>query len=66
MTERSRPQEQYLFIHDALVEAVACGHTEVHARNLLPYINKLDELKEGEVTGLEEEFKVGLEASTNK
>ena len=53
-------QEQYIFIHDALLEAVSCGNTEVHARNLLHHIKKLTELQDGETTGLEEEFKVSL------
>lgn len=47
-----------MFIHDALLEAVSAGNTEVHARNLLHHIKKLTELGKGEVTGLEEEFKV--------
>ena len=51
-------QEQYMFIHDALVEAVSCGITEVHARNLLHHIKKLSEMEGLETTGLEDEFKV--------
>lgn len=47
-----------MFIHDALLEAVSAGNTEVHARNLLHHIKKLTELGKGEATGLEEEFKV--------
>ena len=46
-----------MFIHQALLEAVSCGKTEVHARSLLHHIKRLTELGDGEVTGLEEEFR---------
>ncbi|XP_035273499.1 receptor-type tyrosine-protein phosphatase delta-like isoform X34 [Anguilla anguilla] len=51
-------EDQYIFIHDALLEAVACGNTEVPARNLYAYIQKLTHVEHGEnVTGMELEFK---------
>ncbi|XP_038596561.1 receptor-type tyrosine-protein phosphatase S isoform X12 [Tachyglossus aculeatus] len=51
-------EDQYSFIHDALLEAVACGYTEVPARNLYSYIQKLAQIEAGEhVTGMELEFK---------
>ncbi|KAE8631281.1 hypothetical protein XENTR_v10001139 [Xenopus tropicalis] len=51
-------EDQYSFIHDALLEAVACGNTEVPARNLYTYIQKLAQIELGEhVTGMELEFK---------
>ncbi|XP_055485930.1 receptor-type tyrosine-protein phosphatase delta isoform X5 [Psammomys obesus] len=51
-------EDQYIFIHDALLEAVACGNTEVPARNLYAYIQKLTQIETGEnVTGMELEFK---------
>ncbi|XP_062888252.1 receptor-type tyrosine-protein phosphatase S-like isoform X8 [Mobula hypostoma] len=51
-------EDQYIFIHDALLEAVACGTTEVMARNLYSYIQKLTQVETGEhVTGTELEFK---------
>ncbi|XP_019406107.1 PREDICTED: receptor-type tyrosine-protein phosphatase S isoform X12 [Crocodylus porosus] len=51
-------EDQYSFIHDALLEAVACGNTEVPARNLYTYIQKLAQIEVGEhVTGMELEFK---------
>ncbi|XP_005993866.1 receptor-type tyrosine-protein phosphatase S isoform X1 [Latimeria chalumnae] len=51
-------EDQYSFIHDALLEAVACGNTEVAARNLYSYIQKLAQIEVGEhVTGMELEFK---------
>ncbi|XP_036376533.1 receptor-type tyrosine-protein phosphatase S isoform X2 [Megalops cyprinoides] len=51
-------EDQYSFIHDALLEAVACGNTEVAARSLYTYIQKLAQVESGEhVTGMELEFK---------
>ncbi|XP_073524868.1 receptor-type tyrosine-protein phosphatase delta isoform X37 [Phyllobates terribilis] len=51
-------EDQYIFIHDALLEAVTCGNTEVPARNLYAYIQKLTQIESGEnVTGMELEFK---------
>ncbi|XP_039538121.1 receptor-type tyrosine-protein phosphatase S isoform X17 [Pimephales promelas] len=51
-------EDQYSFIHDALLEAVACGNTEVAARSLFSYIQKLAQVEVGEhVSGMELEFK---------
>ncbi|XP_031441355.1 receptor-type tyrosine-protein phosphatase S isoform X31 [Clupea harengus] len=51
-------EDQYVFIHDALLEAVTCGNTEVPARNLYTYIQKLTQIETGEnVSGMELEFK---------
>ncbi|XP_055366379.1 protein tyrosine phosphatase receptor type Db isoform X17 [Betta splendens] len=51
-------EDQYIFIHDALLEAVTCGNTEVPARNLYSYIQRLTQIEPGEnVTGMELEFK---------
>ncbi|XP_008315244.1 protein tyrosine phosphatase receptor type Db isoform X12 [Cynoglossus semilaevis] len=51
-------EDQYIFIHDALLEAVTCGNTEVPARNLFSYIQRLTQIEPGEnVTGMEVEFK---------
>ncbi|XP_071234771.1 receptor-type tyrosine-protein phosphatase delta-like isoform X24 [Salvelinus alpinus] len=51
-------EDQYVFIHDALQEAVTCGTTEVPARNLYAYIQKLTGIEGGEnVSGMELEFK---------
>jgi netrin-G3 ligand len=52
-------EDQYGFIHEALLEAVGCGNTEVPARSLYTYIQKLAQVEPGEhVTGMELEFKV--------
>uniref|UniRef100_A0A8C5I390 protein-tyrosine-phosphatase n=1 Tax=Gouania willdenowi TaxID=441366 RepID=A0A8C5I390_GOUWI len=51
-------EDQYSFIHEALLEAVACGNTEVAARSLYSYMQKLSKIETGEhVTGMELEFK---------
>ena len=52
-------EEQYIFIHDALLEAVTCGETEVSVRNLPMHIQQLSQMDVGTtVTGMELEFKV--------
>ncbi|XP_076790463.1 receptor-type tyrosine-protein phosphatase F isoform X7 [Arvicanthis niloticus] len=52
-------EDQYVFIHEALLEAAMCGHTEVLARNLYAHIQKLGQVPPGEsVTAMELEFKL--------
>uniref|UniRef100_A0A8C3GHD5 Receptor-type tyrosine-protein phosphatase F n=1 Tax=Cairina moschata TaxID=8855 RepID=A0A8C3GHD5_CAIMO len=52
-------EDQYIFIHEALLEAATCGNTEVPARNLFAHIQKLTQVPPGEsVTAMELEFKV--------
>ncbi|XP_048108098.1 protein tyrosine phosphatase receptor type Fa isoform X15 [Alosa alosa] len=51
-------EDQYIFIHEALLEAATCGHTEVPARNLYAHIQKLTQVPPGDtVTAMELEFK---------
>ncbi|XP_077498928.1 tyrosine-protein phosphatase Lar isoform X4 [Amblyomma americanum] len=51
-------EDQYLFIHDALLEAVLAGSTEVPARALATHLQSLLQLVPGEAcTGMELEFK---------
>ncbi|XP_077297678.1 tyrosine-protein phosphatase Lar isoform X3 [Arctopsyche grandis] len=51
-------EDQYIFIHDALLEAVICGSTEVAARNLHTHIQKLMHNDPSEnISGMELEFK---------
>ncbi|CAB1317038.1 unnamed protein product, partial [Coregonus sp. 'balchen'] len=51
-------EDQYVFIHEALLEAATCGLTEVPARNLSAHIQKLTQPPTGEtVTAMELEFK---------
>ena len=52
-------QDQYIFIHDALLEAVSSGNTEIVAHNLYGHISKLTTTDPAEnSTGMEQEFKV--------
>lgn len=51
-------QEQYVFIHDALVEAILCGDTEVAASRLHAYVERLlTPLRDGN-TPLDQQLKV--------
>ncbi|KAM7410688.1 hypothetical protein PAMA_001904 [Pampus argenteus] len=51
-------EDQYIFIHEALLEAATCGNTEVPARNLYAHIQKLTQISPGDtVTAMELEFK---------
>lgn len=54
-------EDQYKFIHEALLEAATCGNTEVPARNLYSHIQRLSQIPAGEAaTMIELEFKVGV------
>ncbi|XP_062843560.1 receptor-type tyrosine-protein phosphatase F [Trichomycterus rosablanca] len=51
-------EDQYVFIHEALLEAATCGVTEVPARNLGTHIQKLSQPPPGDtVSAIELEFK---------
>ncbi|XP_059098877.1 tyrosine-protein phosphatase Lar-like isoform X3 [Tigriopus californicus] len=51
-------EDQYIFIHDALLEAVNCGFTEVPARSLHHHIQQLMQMELGDnITAMEIEFK---------
>lgn len=51
-------EDQYIFIHDSLLEAIICGATEVTAGKLHAHIQKLMQQEIGEnITGMELEFK---------
>lgn len=52
-------EDQYVFIHQALLESVTCGNTEVPARNLYSHVQRLSQVPPGETAStVELEFKV--------
>ncbi|KAM7388823.1 hypothetical protein PAMP_024970 [Pampus punctatissimus] len=58
-------EDQYIFIHEALLEAATCGNTEVPARNLYAHIQKLTQISPGDtVTAMELEFKDSVSVPT--
>ena len=51
-------QEQYIFIHDAILEAVTCGDTQISAGDLHRSIQKLSHRDpKTNLTGFESQFK---------
>lgn len=52
-------EDQYVFIYDALLEAIDSGNTEVQADNLYAHVQRLTQIDPGEtISGMELEFKV--------
>ena len=52
-------EEQYIFIYEALNEAIQSGPTEVPARNLLTHLQRLlQPINDSSLTEMELEFKV--------
>ena len=52
-------EDQYIFIHDAVLEAVQSGTTEIPARNLYTHIQRLTERGLADsMTSMEREFRV--------
>lgn len=52
-------QSQYIFIHDALVEALTCGEMEVPVSDLMHHIQFLEESTDG-IPNYEREYKVSV------
>jgi len=52
-------QEQYVFIHDAVLESLICGNTQIPASGLIGAVDKLKQ-KDSETgrTGFETQFHV--------
>ncbi|RTG84012.1 uncharacterized protein DC041_0011420, partial [Schistosoma bovis] len=57
-------EDQYIFIHSALLEVIDAGNTEVPARNLSAHIKKLRMLDATGGSGMELEFKFILYEDT--
>ena len=52
-------QEQYIFIHDAILESVTCGDTEISSANLRLIMKKMSRVNpETKATPLQTQFKV--------
>ena len=58
MLTQSFIQEQYIFIHDTILDYIKCGSNEVDAVNLKSEMSKLSKSNAEEETGYEEKFKV--------
>ena len=57
-------QDQYVFIHDAILEAVTCGDTQIESGNLRTQLNKLQRKDQLGKTGLELQFAVSINSVT--
>lgn len=52
-------QEQYIFIHDAILESVTCGNTEISSADLRLTIKKMSRVNpDDNMTILQTQFKV--------
>ena len=61
MTSTLKPQDQYVFLHDALDEYITCGETDVAVSNLRARMNKLRKhIPEKGITGFTEQFQVSF------
>ena len=57
-------QEQYIFVHDAVLERVTCGDTQIMASDLRNIINKLGRMDpKTRLTGFQSQFQVILHSS---
>ncbi|XP_037537948.1 receptor-type tyrosine-protein phosphatase F-like [Nematolebias whitei] len=60
-------EEQYMFIHEALLEAATCGNTEVTTRNLYAHLQNLSQIPPGEpLSAMAQEFKKLTSTSSYK
>ena len=53
------PQDQYVFIHDALNDFLTCGDTSVPAHELRRTISTMSQTEGDEETGFQRQFEVG-------
>ena len=60
------PQDQYMFIHDAILESVTCGDTQISAGDLRRQIQRMSQVAQGKnCTGFQYQFQI-LEQVTPK
>jgi len=53
-------QEQYIFIHDAILESLTCGDTEMDAGNLRAGLDKLLRMDQSGRTEMDHQFAVSI------
>ena len=54
-------QEQYIFLHDAILEQVTCGDTQINARELQSALQHLAKVNRAtKSTGLHTQFQVSI------
>ena len=59
-------KEQYIFLHDAVLESVTCGDTEISSANLRLAVRKLNKINPADnTTMLQTQFKVNMQASVS-
>ena len=51
-------QEQYRFIHEAILETILCGMNEVDSTKIINEVEQLAKVKASGMTGFQEKFKV--------
>ena len=51
-------QDQYIFIHDAILESVTCGDTQIETNNLRVAMRKLKEYTQSGGSGYAQQFSV--------
>lgn len=56
-------QEQYAFVHEAILETILCGMNEVDSNKIQKETEKLGEVKASGMTGFEEKFKVFIHST---
>ena len=51
-------EAQYVFIHDAILEAISSGNTEVPVNKLSQHMKELEQVDEDQESGYRKEFQV--------